>query len=299
MLPEIVRAAAEPLGKIDSLTVLSSEGATDLVKTTTRTLAEASTTVKGLTGIDIPDLISSALGQTAVQAHPAAAAKVVSKAKDDADKGPGGPGGGSGGSGGPGGSPAGGAPSGGPAGPAAASGSGPAASASGPAPSASASPAPAVAAAPAPAEATPAERFDAAAKAMEDSRSKAKATEAKTRATGGLTSAMPPMPPVSDLAPGDARRLVSVAGDAIGITEQSTLSESANRLAEELIRIPGIERFGGTRLRDLERSGPRTLRSLWGAARDELAGRYGDITIGTLLDAYVKDRNDQPPAPPR
>ncbi len=94
--------------------------------------------------------------------------------------------------------------------------------------------------------------------------------------------------------------MVKAAGSSIGITEQSTLSDSASRLAEELIRIPGIERFGGTRLRDLERSGPRTLRSLWGAARDELSGRYGDITIGTLLDAYVKGRNDQPPpAPPR
>ena len=65
MLPEIVRAAAEPLSQIDNLTVLSSEGASDIVKTTTRTLAEASTTVKGLTGIDIPDLLTSAMGGSA------------------------------------------------------------------------------------------------------------------------------------------------------------------------------------------------------------------------------------------
>ena len=75
---------------------------------------------------------------------------------------------------------------------------------------------------------------------------------------------------------------------AAGLSEASTLSESAVRLAEELQRIPGIERFGGTRLRDLERSGPRTLRSLWAVARDDLQARYGDVTIGVLLDAYEK-----------
>ena len=43
------------------------------------------------------------------------------------------------------------------------------------------------------------------------------------------------------------------------------------------------------RLRDLDRSGPRSLRVLWGAARDELSSRYGDVTIGMLLDAYTKE----------
>ena len=62
MLPEIVRAAAEPLAAIDSMTVLSTEGASDVVRNATRTVAEASATVKGLTGIDIPDLINKALG---------------------------------------------------------------------------------------------------------------------------------------------------------------------------------------------------------------------------------------------
>ncbi len=91
MLPEIVRAAAEPLGRIDSLTVLSSEGASDVVKTTTRTLAEASATVKGLTGIDIPELLNSAIGRKPGEEHPVAAAKAVGRAKDDPDRGPGGP----------------------------------------------------------------------------------------------------------------------------------------------------------------------------------------------------------------
>ena len=62
MLPEIVRAAAEPIGRIQSLTVLSSDGASDVVKTATDTLAQASATIKGLTGIDLPAVISNALG---------------------------------------------------------------------------------------------------------------------------------------------------------------------------------------------------------------------------------------------
>ena len=70
MLPEIVRAAAEPLGHIQSLTVLSSEGASDVVKTTTRTLAEASASVKGLTGIDIPELLNNALGGSEPKPQP-------------------------------------------------------------------------------------------------------------------------------------------------------------------------------------------------------------------------------------
>ena len=64
MLPEIVRAAAEPLANIETLTVLSNDGASDVVKNVTRTVTEASATVKGLTGIDIPALLNNALGGT-------------------------------------------------------------------------------------------------------------------------------------------------------------------------------------------------------------------------------------------
>ena len=64
VLPEIVRAAAEPMAAIDSLTVLSTDGASDVVKNATRTVTEASATVKGLTGIDIPQLLNNAVGST-------------------------------------------------------------------------------------------------------------------------------------------------------------------------------------------------------------------------------------------
>jgi flotillin len=70
MLPEIVRAAAEPMANIGQLTVLSNDGASDLVRNVTRTVTEAGTTVKGLTGIDIPAIVSQAMGGTSGGSEP-------------------------------------------------------------------------------------------------------------------------------------------------------------------------------------------------------------------------------------
>jgi flotillin len=61
-LPEIVRAAAEPMSHIESLTVMSADGASDLVRNATRAMIESTTAIKGLTGLDVPDLVGSALG---------------------------------------------------------------------------------------------------------------------------------------------------------------------------------------------------------------------------------------------
>ncbi len=287
MLPDIVRAAAEPLAHIDSLTVLSSEGASDVVKTTTRTLAEASASVKGLTGIDIPALINSAIG-TGETAAESSTPIVVAQRRDPDDDG-GGPddGGSDGGAEPDGGADAGGvppAPSGGSGGTTASSGTPEVGSSD-----AGSSTEPVTQAetpAPEPALPTPEERFAKAAETL--GKATARATAPSATALGDLRSPMPPMPPVSDVRPSDKRRMAKAAVSAAGLTESATLSESAVRLAEELQRIPGIERFGGTRLRDLETSGPRTLRSLWGVARDDLQARYGDVTIGVLLDAYER-----------
>ena len=281
MLPEIVRAAAEPLGHIESLTVLSSEGASDVVKTTTRTLAEASASVKGLTGIDIPELLTTALGGSQPKPETPPRQRPKPRTGDDPD------------TGGP--DEGGGTPPSGDTGPAPAGGGGDANDAKPSGESATAVNGASAAPTPPPASVpgstpTPEERFEAAAKAMEVT--KARATTPAADALGGFKSPMPPMPPASDLRPDDRRRVATAAAAAMGLDESSTMSDSATRLAEELIRIPGIERFGGTRLRDLDRSGPRSLRVLWGAAREELSSRYGDVTIGTLLDAYTKGEQD-------
>ena len=60
-LPDIVRAAAEPMEHIDSLTVMSADGASEMVKNTTRVVAESATAIKGLTGLDVPNLIGNAM----------------------------------------------------------------------------------------------------------------------------------------------------------------------------------------------------------------------------------------------
>ncbi len=62
-LPDIVRAAAEPMSHIGSLTVLSADGASDLVRNATRAMVESTTAIKGLTGLDVPSLIGGALGR--------------------------------------------------------------------------------------------------------------------------------------------------------------------------------------------------------------------------------------------
>jgi flotillin len=62
-LPEIVRAAAEPMAHIDSLTVMSADGASDVVRNATRAMIESTTAIKGLTGLDVPSLVSTALGR--------------------------------------------------------------------------------------------------------------------------------------------------------------------------------------------------------------------------------------------
>ena len=106
-------------------------------------------------------------------------------------------------------------------------------------------------------------------------------------ALGGLTSPLPTMPTVCDIRPGrQATDWPWPPPAPSGSTSRRRSSEAAVTLASELSRIPGIERFGGTRLRDLDRSGPRTLRTLWGAAKGQLDTRYGDVTIGKLLDEF-------------
>ncbi len=69
-LPDIVRAAAEPMGHIDSLTVMSADGASDMVRNATRAMIESTTAIKGLTGLDVPSLVGNALGRGFPQRQP-------------------------------------------------------------------------------------------------------------------------------------------------------------------------------------------------------------------------------------
>lgn len=247
MLPEIVRAAAEPMGNIDNLTVLSSDGASEMVRNTTRTVAEASASVKGLTGIDIPALLSGALS--------------------GASRGGGGSGGGGsapGGGGLGGGGGAGGAGGGGgasrPRTPRAGSRTGRAApesaSSSGAAPRESRTQ-------PAPVSAEPA-----VGPSLDPGGAFARAADAIAEAGRSLPTTAP-------------------TAAVTGLGREATLDEAAAALASDLRAIPGIERFGRLRLAELERAGPRPLRSMWRIARDKLDERYGQLTIGEMLDRYT------------
>ena len=66
----------------------------------------------------------------------------------------------------------------------------------------------------------------------------------------------------------------------------STLDEAAEALADDLMRIPGIQRFGDMRLAELDETGPRPLRTMWRVARDRLERDYGQVTIGEMIERY-------------
>lgn len=75
-LPEIVRAAAEPISNIDTLTVVSTDGASAVTKTVGQVLGEGTEVVKSLTGLDVSSILAGlAGGAVAKQADEPAVAK--------------------------------------------------------------------------------------------------------------------------------------------------------------------------------------------------------------------------------
>ncbi len=63
LLPEIVRAAAEPISGIDQLTVVSTDGASAVTKTVGQVLGEGQEVIKSLTGLDLNTLVASIAGK--------------------------------------------------------------------------------------------------------------------------------------------------------------------------------------------------------------------------------------------
>ena len=223
MLPEIVRAAAEPMSQIDNLTVLSNDGASELVRNTTRTVTEASATVKGLTGLDVPALISNAMGR-ATSGGPA--------------------------SGGP-------TPSGG----------------GGATAKQGRRPTPRVPVPPARAATQPIESADQADEAI--TRASEAIRRATTRAAApGASTAVPPVPPLN------------ASASLPAITADTPAAEAAALLAEQMRRIPGIERHLAIPLAELDQRGPRPVRAAWHLAKTRVAARYGDLTVGELMSRF-------------
>ncbi|MEW5989810.1 MAG: SPFH domain-containing protein [Chloroflexota bacterium] len=284
MLPEIVRAAAEPMANIDNLTILSNDGASEMVKNTTRTVAEASATVKGLTGIDVPALLGGALGG----------------ATGGGGGGPretGGGGGGTGGGTGGGGasrprsprSPAGGR---GTPAPAPATGSAPeAAAGTGLATDvAAADTGPAASIDPTAAFARASEAIARAGRSSPEGAAASVPTAAASAASALAASSAPVAGPATAarMATPAAPPAVRPSLPAVGrLGRESTLDDAAAALAGDLRAVPGIERFGRMRLAELERTGPRPLRTMWRIAKDQLDERYGQLTIGEIMDRYT------------
>jgi flotillin len=243
MLPEIVRAAAEPMSAIDNLTVLSNDGASELVKNTTRTVTEASATVKGLTGLDVPALISNAMG---------GATNSAGRTRG----GSGGSGGGSGGSGGSG-------------------GGGTSKTSKTPTPTV---PHPPAAASGSTGAAKPVETIEQASAAMD------RASDAITRAARQAAA------PVAAMTATAARMPISA---------EMSVSDAAAVLAQELRRIPGIERHVAIPLAELDQRGPRPVRAAWRLARDRVAGQYGSLTVGELLAEFDQRSQRSGQEPPQ
>lgn len=69
-LPEIVRAAAEPVGSIDKMTVVSTDGASAVTRTVGQVLGEGTEVLRSLTGIDLQGLLASIGGEGAAPLGP-------------------------------------------------------------------------------------------------------------------------------------------------------------------------------------------------------------------------------------
>jgi flotillin len=61
-LPDIVRAGSEPLGSIDKMTVISTDGASSVTKSVTTNVAQLIEMAASLTGVDVAELLSNAVG---------------------------------------------------------------------------------------------------------------------------------------------------------------------------------------------------------------------------------------------
>lgn len=70
-LPDIVRAAAEPIASIQGMTVISTDGASAVTKNVTSVLGEGQGVIKQLTGVDINQLISTLAAKSEENGTPA------------------------------------------------------------------------------------------------------------------------------------------------------------------------------------------------------------------------------------
>jgi flotillin len=251
-LPDIVRAAAEPMGHINSLTVMSADGASDIVKNATRAMIESTTAIKGLTGLDVPNLIGGALGRgfgERLRTGDGAAGSDVGSAADRISE---------------------------------IAGAGLSAMKARAAEAAAhaesvAEEAETKAAAGVQKAAVAADKAAGAAeKAATAADAKASAVAAKLTAAGAVGTA--PWGTVPQSKPGATAASVSPS--------EGNLAQWGRWMADQLRQVPNIQLYDALRLADLADKGPAPARAVWKTAQAVLEKDYGTVTVADLLRRF-------------
>jgi flotillin len=252
-LPEIVRAAAEPMGHIDSLTVMSADGASDIVKNATRAMIESTTAIKGLTGLDVPSLIGGAMGRgfgerlrtgdgdggsasgsaadriseiageglSTLKAARAEAAAKAAEAEQEAEK-----------------------------------------------------------------AAHEADALAATAKQKaDDEAAKAQAVAGALKTAGAAKVATEAAKVTSSPAWGTVSQVKADAMQGVG-PAAGNVEQWAQWMAAQLAQVPQIQVYGALRLADLVDKGPAPARAVWQTAQAVLGKDYGAITVSDLLSRF-------------
>ncbi|MFD4210569.1 flotillin domain-containing protein, partial [Micromonospora tulbaghiae] len=87
VLPQVVAKASEPLSAIDKLTVVSTDGASQLARTVTDNVAQGMELLSSTTGVDVAALLENLKNRTTGETAGAAPEKSTTTASDkDKDK---------------------------------------------------------------------------------------------------------------------------------------------------------------------------------------------------------------------
>ncbi|HEX3507539.1 MAG TPA: hypothetical protein VHW94_04045, partial [Candidatus Dormibacteraeota bacterium] len=245
--------AAEPMGHIDSLTVMSADGASDIVKNATRAMIESTTAIKGLTGLDVPSLIGGAMGRgfgerlrtgdgdggsdsgsaadriseiageglSTLKAARAEAAAKAAEAEKEAE-----------------------------------------------------------------AAAHEAEAKAAAAKQKADEEAaKAQAVAGALKTAGAAKVATEAAKVTSSQPWGTVSQVKADAMQGVG-PAAGNVEQWAQWMAAQLAQVPQIQVYGALRLADLVDKGPAPARAVWQTAQAVLGKDYGSVTVGDLLTRF-------------
>jgi len=249
-LPDIVRAAAEPMGHIDSLTVMSADGASDIVKNATRAMIESTTAIKGLTGLDVPNLIGGALGRGFGERLRTGDGERSSESGSAADR---------------------------------------ISEIAGEGLSTLKAARAEAAARAQEAEARAAEEAHKAAaaadKAAATAEAKATAVVSKLEASGAVHQTTPPAGEKPAATPWATVEQTKPGEKAASPSEGNT-AQWAKWLADQLRQVPDIQVYDALRLGDLAGKGPIKARAVWATAQAVLGKDYATVTVADLLKRF-------------